>query len=193
MDRRRRRSARGRIHGQQRRARPAHPSPARRRARRTLLDHRRRGAGRAGAGAHRDERRVRLRAERPPMIDDAPPRPVAADEQVDGSVTARVSNEMVRIYKEVFGRGPTRARTAFAGPDAMICTLENSFTPAERTLAEMGEHQRLRDVRLFFQYAREEDFRSTIEAITGRRVRAFVSGTDTQNDISAEVFYFEPS
>jgi uncharacterized protein YbcI len=127
------------------------------------------------------------------MIDDAPPRPVAAGEQIDGSVTASVSNEMVRIYKEVFGRGPTRARTAFAGPDVMICTLENSFTPAERTLAEMGEHQRLRDVRLFFQYARESDFRSSIEAITGRKVRAFISGTDTNNDISAEVFYFEPS
>jgi uncharacterized protein YbcI len=126
------------------------------------------------------------------MIDDAPPRPGGAGEQADGSVTASVSNEMVRIYKEVFGRGPTRARTAFAGPDVMICTLENSFTPAERSLAEMGEHQRLRDVRLFFQYAREEDFRSTIEAITGRKVRGFISGLDTRADIACEVFYLEP-
>jgi uncharacterized protein YbcI len=127
------------------------------------------------------------------LIDDAPSRAVEAGDQADGLVTARVSNEMVRIYKEVFGRGPTRARTAFAGPDVLICTLENSFTPAERTLAEMGEHQRLRDVRLFFQYARENDFRSSIEAITGRKVRAFISGTDAREDISAEVFYLEPS
>jgi uncharacterized protein YbcI len=126
------------------------------------------------------------------MIDDAPARPVDGAELTEGSVTASVSNEMVRIYKELFGRGPTRTRTAFAGPDVLICTLENSFTPAERTLAEMGEHQRLRDVRLFFQYAREQDFRSSIEAITGRKVRAFISGTDTRADISAEVFYFEP-
>jgi len=126
------------------------------------------------------------------MIDDAPPRPADGADPTDGSVTASVSNEMVRIYKELFGRGPTRARTAFAGPDVLICTLENSFTPAERTLAEMGEHQRLRDVRLFFQHAREEDFRGSIEAITGRKVRGFISGTDTNSDISAEVFYFEP-
>jgi uncharacterized protein YbcI len=108
------------------------------------------------------------------------------------SITATVSNEMVRIYKDLFGRGPTRARTDFAGPDALLCTLENSFTPAERTLAELGEHQRLRDVRLFFQHAREADFRESIEAITGRKVRAFVSGIDTRQDVSAELFYFEP-
>jgi len=127
------------------------------------------------------------------LIDDARPLPLEAGDQAGGSVTARVSNEMVRIYKDVFGRGPTRARTAFAGPDVLVCTLENSFTPAERTLAAMGEHQRLRDVRLFFQYAREDDFRSAIEAITGRQVRAFISGTDAREDISAEVFYLEPA
>jgi uncharacterized protein YbcI len=74
----------------------------------------------------------------------------------------------------------------------IVCTLWETFTPAERTLAEMGEHQRLRDVRLFFQYAREQDFRGSIEAITGRRVRAFISGTDTRQDVSAELFCLEP-
>jgi uncharacterized protein YbcI len=103
-----------------------------------------------------------------------------------------VSNEMVRIYKDLFGRGPTRARTDFAGPDMLVCTLENSFTPAEQTLADLGEHQRLRDARLFFQYAREADFRESIEALTGRRVRAFISGVDTRQDVSAELFYLEP-
>jgi uncharacterized protein YbcI len=56
----------------------------------------------------------------------------------------------------------------------------------------MGEHQRLRDVRLFFQYARESDFREVVERITGRRVRAFVSGMDAAQDVSCEVFYLEP-
>ena len=55
------------------------------------------------------------------------------------SVRAEISREMVRLYKELFGRGPTKARTEFAGPDIVICTLENTFTPAERSLAEMGE------------------------------------------------------
>jgi uncharacterized protein YbcI len=105
---------------------------------------------------------------------------------------AQISNEMVRLYKNLFGRGPTRARTSYAGPDTILVTLENSLTPAEQTLAEMGEHQRLRDVRMFFQHARAADFREVIERITGRRVRAFVSGMDTKEDVSAELFYLEP-
>jgi uncharacterized protein YbcI len=105
---------------------------------------------------------------------------------------AQISNEMVRLYKSLFGRGPTRARTSYAGPDTILVTLEHSLTPAEQTLAEMGEHQRLRDVRMFFQYAREEDFRDVIERDTGRQIRAFISGIDTRQDVSAELFYLYP-
>lgn len=107
------------------------------------------------------------------------------------SVLADISREMVRLYKEQFGRGPTRARSDFAGPDTLICTLEDSFTPAERRLADMGEHQRVRDTRLYFQHATETEFCEVIERHLGRGVRAFVSGTDTNRDVSAEVFYLE--
>jgi uncharacterized protein YbcI len=108
------------------------------------------------------------------------------------SVLAQISREMVNLYKEQFGRGPTRAKTNFAGPDLVICTLEDSFTPAERKLAQMGEHQRLRDTRLYFQYATENDFRSVIEKILGRKVRAFNSAVDTEKDVSVEVFHLVP-
>src|SRR4051795_11488681 len=103
-----------------------------------------------------------------------------------------LANEMVRIYKVMFGRGPTRARVDWAGPDALLCTLEDSLTPAERRMAELGEHDRVREIRMFFQHASEEDFRGAVERITGRTVRAFTSGTDTERDVSSEVFYFEP-
>ena len=109
-----------------------------------------------------------------------------------GPVTMRVSDELVRLYKDLFGRGPTKAGTHWAGDNILICTLENSLTPAERSMVEMGEYQRLRDLRMFFQHARENDFRETIERITGRQVRAFVSGIDPVTDVSAEVFYLEP-
>jgi uncharacterized protein YbcI len=99
---------------------------------------------------------------------------------------------MVRLYKEHFGRGPTKARTSFAGADVLITTLENSMTPVEQKLAQMGENERLRDVRMFFQHATEPEFRAIVEEITGRKVRAFVSGIDTVQDVSSEVFYLEP-
>jgi uncharacterized protein YbcI len=107
------------------------------------------------------------------------------------SVLAEISREMVRLYKEQFGRGPTRARSNFAGPDTLICTLEDTFTPAEQRLAEMGEDQRLRDTRLYFQHATEAQFCEVIERVLGRKVRAFISGMDTGQDVAAEIFYLE--
>jgi len=107
------------------------------------------------------------------------------------SVRAEISREMVRLYKEQFGRGPTKARTEFAGPDIVICTLEDSFTPAEKRLAEMEEHQRLRDTRLYFQHATKDEFIGTIERIMNRQVRAFNSSVDTHSDVSVEVFHLE--
>jgi uncharacterized protein YbcI len=109
------------------------------------------------------------------------------------SMLAEISREMVRLYKEQFGRGPTKARSDFAGPDVLVCTLEDTFTPAERRLVKMGEYQRMRDTRLYFQHATEQEFRSAVERVLDRKVRAFASGLDAQEDVSAEIFYLEPS
>ena len=103
-----------------------------------------------------------------------------------------VTDAMVRLYKELFGRGPTKARSNYAGPNTLVATIENSLTAAERTMVELDEHHRVREVRMFFQHASERDFVETVEQITGREVRAFVSGIDTRQDVSSEVFYFEP-
>jgi uncharacterized protein YbcI len=103
-----------------------------------------------------------------------------------------ISNAMVGLYKEAFGRGPTKARAQFAGPDTLVVLLESSLTVAERNLVAMGEHQRLREARLFFQYALEDQFRAIVEQALGRRTVAFVSGIDTHRDVAMEVFTLEP-
>jgi uncharacterized protein YbcI len=103
-----------------------------------------------------------------------------------------LTNAMVRLYKELFGRGPTKARTNYAGPDTLVATIENSLTPAERNMIDLGEHQRVREIRMFFQHASDTEFTGTVEEITGRKVRAFVSGMDTEEDVATEVFYLEP-
>ena len=115
---------------------------------------------------------------------------VTGDGEVNQSLLLTISNEMVRIYKEQFGRGPTKARSDWAGPDAVICTLRESFTPAERNLVAMGEVQRLRDTRMFFQYATEDEFIDSIEQVVGRKVVSFISGVDAKHDVAAEIFYF---
>ena len=104
-----------------------------------------------------------------------------------------ISNAMVRAYKEAFGRGPTKARAQFAGPDTLVVILEASMTVAERNLVTMGEHQRLREARLFFHHALEDQFRAIVEEALGRRTVAFVSGIDTNQDVAIEVFTLEPA
>ena len=114
--------------------------------------------------------------------------------QDDGmSLLSRVSNEMVRIYKGQFGRGPTAVRSNWAGDDVIVCVLEGTLTLAEQNLVRMGEHQRLRDTRMFFQYATVREFCEPVERLTGRTVRAFVSGVDAEADgLSTEMFVLYP-
>lgn len=100
-----------------------------------------------------------------------------------------ISNEMVRRYKDQFGRGPTKVRTDWAGPDALIVTLEATLTPPERRLREL---ERLRELRMLFQNAELAAFCEPIERLTDRKVRAFVSGIDIEADLAAEMFVLHP-
>lgn len=123
-------------------------------------------------------------------------RRVVIDEGEDGnagsSQLAEVSRTMVRVYKDHFGRGPVKAYSAWAGPNILICVLEDTLTRAEIGLRDMGEHQRVRDVRMFFQYATTKEFVESVEELTGRTVRSFVSGIDSHEDLSMETFVFYP-
>jgi uncharacterized protein YbcI len=104
-----------------------------------------------------------------------------------------LSNAMVHLYKVQFGRGPGRSRAYWAGPDIVVCVLDDTLTPAEVNLVKMGEHQRLRDTRIFFQYATVREFCEPVERITGRKVRSFLSGIDTEVDgLSIETFVLHP-
>ena len=109
------------------------------------------------------------------------------------SLMSSISNEMVKLYKEQFGRGPTKVRSHWAGPDTVVVLLEDTLSPAERNLVKMGEHQRLRDLRMFFQYATVREFCAPIERLTGRKVRSFLSAIDTEVEgLSTEVFVLHP-
>ncbi len=117
----------------------------------------------------------------------------AKGEERQVNVLTEVSSTMIRLFKDQFGRGPTSARTYWAGPDVLTCILEDTLTPAERNLVKLGEHQRLRDTRLYFQYASVAEFCGPVEEITGRTVRAFHSSTDTEaGGQSVEVFVLHP-
>jgi uncharacterized protein YbcI len=110
----------------------------------------------------------------------------------EGNRLQAVSNAMVKLHKEQFGRGPTNARSYFAGPDTLVCTLEDALLPAERTMVDMGEHHRVRESRMFLQVASQEQFVGAVEELVSRKVRAFASAIDPAPGVVFEIFSFEP-
>jgi uncharacterized protein YbcI len=112
---------------------------------------------------------------------------------VDRSPLLEISNGMVALFKQAFGRGPTKARAQFAGHDTLLVILESSLTVAERNLVAIGEHRRLREARLFLSDALEDQFRAIVERALGRKTLAYVSGIDTARDVTINLFTLEPA
>jgi uncharacterized protein YbcI len=106
---------------------------------------------------------------------------------LDGALRNQISNEMVRLHSEYYGRGPTKAKVYVDG-DLVAVVLEETFTPAEKTLIARGESEGIQDIRRRFQRAMADQFRSIVEQATGREVRSFLSETDLENDIAIEIF-----
>jgi uncharacterized protein YbcI len=104
-----------------------------------------------------------------------------------GVMRATISNEIVRLQAEYYGKGPTRAKT-YISEDLVVVVLEESFTRAEKTLAERGERDAIQHIRRRFQQQMGESFTSIVEQATGRKVRAFLSETNIEQDVSVETF-----
>jgi hypothetical protein len=87
---------------------------------------------------------------------------------------------------------PTRARSHFAGPDVLVCVLEDVLLPAERKLVALGQQTSVRETRSAFQVATADEFIATVEQLVFRRVRAFASAVDRDTNTVFENFHFEP-
>jgi len=107
-----------------------------------------------------------------------------------GDASARISNQIVAIVKRNLGRGPTRARTVIRG-NLVVCLLEDSLTRAERSLADDGRDETVRELRREFQAVMETDLRAAVESVLGRRVIAFMNANHTAPDYMAEVFVLD--
>ena len=122
---------------------------------------------------------------------------MSGDEDHDGTravgLMSSISNEMIRLYKEQFVRGPTKVRSHWAGPDTVVVLLEDTLSPAERNLVKMGEHQRLHDLRMFFGYATVREFCEPVERLTRRKMRSFLGAIDTETGgLATETFVLNP-
>jgi uncharacterized protein YbcI len=114
------------------------------------------------------------------------------DDRQSSSIAVALSNALVALHKEQFGRGPVNSRTNFAGPDTVVTVFYDALLPAERALTAIGEHLRVQEGRLFFQEATRDRFIATVESIVHRKVLSFHSTCDARTGIVMEIAIFEP-
>lgn len=112
-------------------------------------------------------------------------------EAVDhGERSARVSNAIVGIFSECYGRGPTKAKT-YMLDNYVICVLEDILTTVERTLVDRGEEDLVREVRLTFQEATADRFKRSVADIMGREVIAHHSQVTFHPAMGFEMFVLD--
>ena len=116
---------------------------------------------------------------------------MSLSESRQGEQLAAVSNAIVGIYSECYGRGPTKAKS-YLFDHYLLTVLEDILTPVEQTLVERGRHDLVRTVRLTFQEAVAERFRAAVSENTGRRVISYHSQVVFDPDLGFEIFVLEP-
>jgi len=108
-----------------------------------------------------------------------------------GSMSAAISNAVVRCTREYTGRGPTKARTHIS-EDTITTYLADTLTKGERALAETGQQDEVREMRRAFQRAMRNDLCAEIEKLTDRKVIAFFSDNHIDPDMAVEGFVLAP-
>lgn len=104
-----------------------------------------------------------------------------------GHALVELSNAMVALHREYFGRGPGAAKS-FLNDEMVVCMLSDIYTPVERTLIRAGQAEHVRRTRSLHQDALEDEYKSRVEAIVGRPVEAFLSVVHVDPDVAIEVF-----
>src|SRR5665213_1005069 len=112
--------------------------------------------------------------------------------QNHGEVLTAISDGLVALLKEFYGRGPTRAKSYFED-DLVVCVLRGGFSRVEQTLLDGGRGAAVINQRMEFQEVMRKRFEAVIEDATGQRVIGFMSGNQQEPDMMCEVFILAPT
>jgi uncharacterized protein YbcI len=115
-----------------------------------------------------------------------------ARRQDHGQLLTEISDGMVALLKEFYGRGPTRTKSYYQD-DLVVCVLRGGFTRVEQTLLEGGRRTAVIQQRMEFQELMRDRFAAVIERATGKRVIGYMSGNQHDPDIMCEVFVLAPT
>jgi uncharacterized protein YbcI len=108
-----------------------------------------------------------------------------------GEQLAAVTNGIVQLFREYYGRGPNKAKSYLLDERIVLCVLEDTMTTVEQTLVKNGDSDMVRQVRLRFQEVMAEQFTGVVERAMGRRVATYHSQLTTEPDMGFEFFVLE--
>ncbi len=120
------------------------------------------------------------------------PRDLRLAPQNHGDVLTAISDGLVALLKEFYGRGPTRAKSYYED-DLVVCVLRGGFSRVEQTLLEGGRTAAVIQQRMEFQEVMRDRFTGVIAKATGRPVIGFMSGNQQDPDMMCEVFILGPT
>ncbi len=108
-----------------------------------------------------------------------------------GEQLASVTNGLVRLFREYYGRGPTKAKSYLLDDSYLVCVLHETMTTVERTLVDAGRGEMVRSTRLTFQEAMADSFMGVVEEAMGRRVMSYHSQLTLSPDVGFEFFVLD--
>lgn len=110
----------------------------------------------------------------------------------DQSARLEISNGIVKLMSNCYGRGPTKAKT-YLMDNYVLVVLEDLLTRSETTLVNNGREALVRDMRLAFQADMADDFKTVVEIALGQKVVTYQSQVTFDPPMGFEIFVLEPS
>ena len=108
-----------------------------------------------------------------------------------GRLLVAISNSIVALRREHYGRGPTKAKTYVLDDIIVVVMRDNGYCAVERTMIDNGEAERVIALREDFQRVMAKRYSDTIETLTGRTVVAFLNRAHLEPDLSMKVFFLD--
>ena len=103
-----------------------------------------------------------------------------------------ITDAMVGFHQRYHHREPVTAKSLMLGDDLIACVLGGVYTDVEKTMIEIQHSTIVQETRNAFQDAMQGKFISAVQALSGRRVLAFVSNHHVGPDIEIELFFLSP-
>lgn len=106
---------------------------------------------------------------------------------LSGDQLAAVNDAAAALWAELHGRGPREVKS-YSNDDLLFVVMRGAMTKQERTLADRGRGDLVREMRMVFEETIRGDIRREVEALTGKAVLDYQSQVLLEAEVTVEVF-----